>query len=188
VRFSASLVSRRSPAGRNSRSRAGAPRLLASARSRDTRLSPPPPPAPERRRWVGSFCRRCRLWAPQMMEKFQAELHRVSAYLRWPARWRHRLRTTNLAESFFRHRRRYLSRFPAAPMRHIASTSSVASSWLVSRLMLEDLIVTRSTPKPAFNRNARECPSGRWCPNFASVTRLAGAVILRSRRRRRICC
>jgi hypothetical protein len=28
------------------------------------------------------------------------------------ARWRHRLRTTNLAEGFFRHLRRYLSRFP----------------------------------------------------------------------------
>jgi hypothetical protein len=27
-------------------------------------------------------------------------------------RWRHRLRTTNLAEGFFRHLRRYLGRFP----------------------------------------------------------------------------
>jgi transposase-like protein len=67
---------------------------------------------PQLRRWAASFCRRWRFWAPQMVEKFQAELHRVLAYLRWPARWRHRLRTTNLAEGFFRHLRRYLGRFP----------------------------------------------------------------------------
>jgi putative transposase len=64
------------------------------------------------RRWAASFCRRWRFWAPQMVEKFRAELHRVLAYLRWPARWRHRVRTTNLAEGFFRHLRRYLGRFP----------------------------------------------------------------------------
>jgi putative transposase len=64
------------------------------------------------RRWAASFCRRWRFWAPEMVEKFKAELHRVLAYLRWPRRWRHRLRTTNLAEGFFRHLRRYLGRFP----------------------------------------------------------------------------
>jgi transposase-like protein len=64
------------------------------------------------RRWAASFCRRWRFWAAAMVEKFQAELHRVLAYLRWPPRWRHRLRTTNLAEGFFRHLRRYLGRFP----------------------------------------------------------------------------
>ena len=47
-----------------------------------------------------------------MVQKFAAELPRVLAYLRWPAAWRHRLRTTNLAEGFFRHLRRYLGRFP----------------------------------------------------------------------------
>jgi transposase-like protein len=64
------------------------------------------------RRWAASFCRRWQFWAPAMVEKFKAEQHRVLAYLRWPARWRHRLRTTNLAEGFFRHLRRYLGRFP----------------------------------------------------------------------------
>jgi len=64
------------------------------------------------RRWAASFCRRWQFWAPQMVEKFKAELHRVLAYLRWPPRWRHRLRTTNLAEGFFRHLRKYLRRFP----------------------------------------------------------------------------
>ena len=64
------------------------------------------------RHWATSFCRRWWFWAPKMVEKFKAELDRVLAYLRWPARWRHRLRTTNLAEGFFRHLRRYLGRFP----------------------------------------------------------------------------
>jgi transposase-like protein len=64
------------------------------------------------RRWAASFCRRWQFWAPAMVEKFKAELDRVLPYLRWPARWRHRLRTTNLAEGFFRHLRRYLGRFP----------------------------------------------------------------------------
>lgn len=62
--------------------------------------------------WARRFCARWRWHAPQMVEKFRDELHRVLAYLRWPARWRHRLRTSNLAEGFFRHLRKYLNRFP----------------------------------------------------------------------------
>ena len=46
------------------------------------------------------------------LEKFKAELHRVLAYPRWLARWRRRVRTTSLAEGFFRHLRRHLGRFP----------------------------------------------------------------------------
>lgn len=64
------------------------------------------------RKWAASFARRWRFWAPEMVEKFQAELPRVLAYLRFPLPWRHRLRTTNLAEGFFKHLRRYLGRFP----------------------------------------------------------------------------
>lgn len=64
------------------------------------------------RKWAASFCRRWRFWAPEMVEKFQVELPRVLAYLRFPMHWRHRLRTTNLAEGFFKHLRRYLGRFP----------------------------------------------------------------------------
>ncbi len=64
------------------------------------------------RKWAASFCRRWRFWAPEMVEKFQAELPRVLAYLRFPMAWRHRLRTTNLAEGLFKHLRRYLGRFP----------------------------------------------------------------------------
>jgi transposase-like protein len=58
----------------------------------------------QRRRWATRFCRRWQLRAPAIVEEFKAELHRVLAYLRWPAAWRHRLRTT-LAEGFFRHLR-----------------------------------------------------------------------------------
>jgi len=64
------------------------------------------------RLWAASFCRRWQFWAPHMVDKFKAELQRVLAFLRWPPSWRHRLRTTNLAEGFFRHLRRYLGRFP----------------------------------------------------------------------------
>lgn len=66
----------------------------------------------ELRGWARRFCARWRWHAPEMVEKFRDELHRVLAYLHWPVRWRHRLRTSNLAEGFFRHLRRYLSRFP----------------------------------------------------------------------------
>mgnify|MGYP007042415117 CR=1 FL=1 len=47
-----------------------------------------------------------------MLAEFQAELHGGLTYFRWSPRWRHRLRTTNLAEGYFRHLRRYLGRFP----------------------------------------------------------------------------
>jgi transposase-like protein len=58
------------------------------------------------------FCQRWRFWAPEMVEKFWSELPPVLAFFRFPAPWRHRLRTTNLAEGFFKHVRKYLSRFP----------------------------------------------------------------------------
>lgn len=66
----------------------------------------------ELRGWARCFCARWQFWAPEMVRKFRDELHRVLAYLRWPAHWRHRLRTSNLAEGFFRHLRKYLNRFP----------------------------------------------------------------------------
>lgn len=59
----------------------------------------------ELRRWAASFGRRWQFWAPHMVQKFKAGLERVLASLRWPVRWRHRRRTTNRGEGFFRHRR-----------------------------------------------------------------------------------
>ena len=64
------------------------------------------------REWARRFCARWRWSAPEMVEKFQAELEGVLAFFAFPAYWRHRLRTTNLGEGWFKHLRRYLSRFP----------------------------------------------------------------------------
>jgi transposase-like protein len=62
--------------------------------------------------WARRFCARWRWAAPKMVQKFQADLHQVLAFFAFPAHWRHRLRTTNLGEGWFKHLRRYLSRFP----------------------------------------------------------------------------
>ncbi len=64
------------------------------------------------REWARRFCARWRWAAPEMVEKFQFELEQVLAFFAFPAAWRHRLRTTNLGEGWFKHLRRYLSRFP----------------------------------------------------------------------------
>jgi len=64
------------------------------------------------RDWARRFCARWRWSAPEMVEKFQSELDEVLAFFAFPAQWRHRLRTTNLGEGWFKHLRRYLSRFP----------------------------------------------------------------------------
>jgi putative transposase len=64
------------------------------------------------RHWARRFCARWRWAAPEMVGKFQAEFDQVLAFFAFPAPWRHRLRTTNLGEGWFKHLRRYLSRFP----------------------------------------------------------------------------
>ncbi len=64
------------------------------------------------RDWARRFWARWRWAAPEMVEKFQTEFERVLAFFAFPAAWRHRLRTTNLGEGWFKHLRRYLSRFP----------------------------------------------------------------------------
>lgn len=53
------------------------------------------------RDWARRF--RARWWwaAPEMVEKFKAELEGVLAFFTFPAQWRHRLRTTNLGEGWF---------------------------------------------------------------------------------------
>jgi len=64
------------------------------------------------REWARRFGARWRWGAPDMVQKFQSELDQVLAFFVFPAHWRHRLRTTNLGEGWFKHLRRYLSRFP----------------------------------------------------------------------------
>jgi putative transposase len=64
------------------------------------------------RDWARRFCARWRWAASEMVDKFQFEMEEVLAFFAFPAQWRHRLRTTNLGEGWFKHLRRYLSRFP----------------------------------------------------------------------------
>lgn len=57
----------------------------------------------------------CRVWkgkAPQMVVAFQQTYPQTLAHLMLPQSWRHRLRTVNLAEGFFRNFGRFFSRFP----------------------------------------------------------------------------
>lgn len=68
--------------------------------------------AAQARQWARRFCARWRWAAPEMVETFRQELDRVLAFFAFPAAWRHRLRTTNLGEGWFKHLRKYLSRFP----------------------------------------------------------------------------
>jgi len=82
------------------------------------------------RHWALRFCARWRWAAPEMVEKFQTELPHVLAFFAFPARWRHRLRTTNLGEGWFRHLRRYLSRFPGC--RNGAHSEQVLGCFLLA--------------------------------------------------------
>lgn len=82
------------------------------------------------RDWARRFCARWRFWAPEMVEKFGTELPRVLAFFVFPASWRHRLRTTNLGEGWFRHLRRYLSRFPGC--RDAAHSEQVLGCFLLA--------------------------------------------------------
>lgn len=58
------------------------------------------------------FCSRWAEGEPEMVEAFRARKGKVFAYLDLPYWWRHRVRTTNLGENFFRHLRVFLRRFP----------------------------------------------------------------------------
>jgi len=64
------------------------------------------------RQWARRLCPLA-LRGSEMVQSFQAERHQVFGLLRFPSTGgRHRLRTTNLGEGWFKHLRRYLSRFP----------------------------------------------------------------------------
>jgi len=66
----------------------------------------------EAKRKLGRFCRQWREKEPEMVKALLERGERLFAYFRFPEEWRHRVRTTNLGENFFRHFRRFLSRFP----------------------------------------------------------------------------
>jgi len=58
------------------------------------------------------FVRRWKSIAHQSIETFRAHFEQTLGYLQFPADWRHRVRTVNLAEGFFRNFRRFFNRFP----------------------------------------------------------------------------
>ena len=49
---------------------------------------------------------------PEATKEFAAEFGRTLSFLNFPHQWRHRLRTVNLAEGFFRNFRRFFNRYP----------------------------------------------------------------------------
>jgi hypothetical protein len=59
-----------------------------------------------------------------------AELNQVLAFFVFPAPWLQRLRTTNLGQGWFRHLRRYLSRFPGC--RNAEHSEQVLGSFLLA--------------------------------------------------------
>ena len=66
----------------------------------------------EVRRRARRFMRRWVPDAPAKIETFRAHFEQTLGYLQFPVRWRHRVRTVNLAEGFFRNFRRFFNRFP----------------------------------------------------------------------------
>lgn len=68
------------------------------------------------RREVGKRARRFkRRWkrrAPAAVEAFEERYRDTVGFLMFPERWRHRVRTVNLAEGFFKNFRRFFNRFP----------------------------------------------------------------------------
>jgi len=61
---------------------------------------------------AADFKARWRRIAPQAIADFAGRFRQTVAFLKYPPRWRHRLRTVNLAEGFFKNFRRFLSRYP----------------------------------------------------------------------------
>ncbi len=66
----------------------------------------------EAKRKLGRFCQLWQEKEPEMVAALRTRSAQLFAYFRFPEEWRHRVRTTNLGENFFRHFRRFLSRFP----------------------------------------------------------------------------
>ena len=64
------------------------------------------------KRKLGRFCQLWQGKEPEMVAALQTRTNAIFRFFRFPEQWRHRVRTTNLGENFFRHFRRFLSRFP----------------------------------------------------------------------------
>lgn len=61
---------------------------------------------------VRRFKRYWRRRAPEAVRLFEARYPETVGFMMFPERWRHRVRTVNLAEGFFKNFRRFFNRFP----------------------------------------------------------------------------
>jgi putative transposase len=89
-------------------------------------------------------------WRPRLplaFERIDRLKSRLFAFLTFPERWRHRLRTTNLAEGFFRNFRRFLSRFPGVT--DLAHASRIVALYLIGAETAHSSL--QETPKLFFN-------------------------------------
>jgi transposase-like protein len=69
--------------------------------------------AQQAERWALHFCRRWARSEPDLVHAFWQGFHASVTFLKAGLQtWSHRLKTTNLAEGFFRNLRRFLGRFP----------------------------------------------------------------------------
>jgi len=84
---------------------------------------------------------------PDAFAKIDRLAPRLFAYLAFPDRWRHRLRTTNLAEGFFRNFRRFLSRFPGVT--DLAHAARIVALYLVGAETTHSPL--QETPRLFFN-------------------------------------
>ena len=89
-------------------------------------------------------------WRPKLpsaFERIDRLRTRLFAYLSFPDHWRHRLRTTNLAEGFFRNFRRFLSRFPGVT--DLAHAARIVALYLIGAETAHSSL--QETPQLFFN-------------------------------------
>ena len=89
-------------------------------------------------------------WRPRLpaaFERIDRLRPKLFSCLAFPERWRHRLRTTNLAEGFFRNFRRFLSRFPGVT--DLAHAARIVALYLVGAETAHSPL--QETPKLFFN-------------------------------------
>lgn len=93
------------------------------------------------------FDARWRPIVPRAFDRIDRLRPKLFAYFAFPEQWRHRLRTTNLAEGFFRNFRRFLSRFPGVT--DLAHAARVVALYLLGAETAHSPI--QETPRLFFN-------------------------------------
>ena len=93
------------------------------------------------------FDARWRPSLPAAFDRIDRLKPRLFSFFAFSERWRHRLRTTNLAEGFFRNFRRFLSRFPGVV--DLAHAARIVALYLVGAETAHSSL--QETPKLFFN-------------------------------------